>query len=981
MRFDDTRPPFWATPLAGELEGELDCSALARRLYGQDASIYEQYPLGVARPRNLRDCQTLVRRAVAERFSLIARGGGTSLAGQCVGAGLVVEFTRHMNRILELDPAGRRARVQAGVIQDDLNDDAAVHGLMFAPDTSTSRQATVGGMIGNNSCGAFSVRFGTTRDHVESVEVVLSDGSTAEFGPIPLAELEARRRADTFEGRLIDGVLGLVDRHRDAILAAAPKPGVRRRNAGYALDALATGQPWNPGGPPFNLARLVCGSEGTLALVASAVVRLVPRPRGRRLMCVHFDSVTAACDATPDVLRHDPVAVELMDGALLEATGHHPQYARDRFWVVGHPGAVLAVEFWDDDEAALDRRLANFETDLRARNVGYAWPVVPADRIARVWALRKAGLGLLTGIPGDAKPVTAIEDIAVAPEDLGAFVRELDELLGRLGCSCVHYGHASVGLLHYRPMLNLRDPRDLERFVRLMEEVIPLVRRYGGSLSGEHGDGRLRAPYLRAALGAELYDLCVQVKRLFDPAGVLNPGKIVDAPPVTADLRTSPATPTPDLETEFDWSRTEGFLRAAEACNGAAVCRQGPGRGLMCPTYMATGDEAHTTRARANLLRQTLTANDGSRGWWRDPELASVMDTCIACKGCRAECPSGVDMARMKAEWAARRNASGLPPLRSLVFGHMSRLARLARLAPALASRLAADPRVKRLLGIAAQRSLPAWASTTFSEWFRRRRPNDGPKGEVVLFADEFVEYLEPAVGIAAVEFMETAGWRVHSVGGLESGRAQISKGFLRSARRALANTVWQLAPYARRGLPIVGLEPSALLGLRDEALDLLPNGLRSEAEAVRDAARLFPEWVAEQAEAGRLAGLRLHPLPCSDMLLHGHCHQKALGGTEAVRRALQLIPGLRVIELPTACCGMAGSFGYEAEHYELSMRMGELVLFPAIRARPEAAICADGASCRQQIAHGTGRVARHCTEWLRSALTAAVADGPSDWT
>ncbi len=968
-RTTDTTPG-WAAVLAEGLGGNLDLSPLARRLYSQDASIYEQRPLGVARPRNADDCAAIARAAVEHGFSLIPRAGGTSLAGQCVGPGLVVEVTRHMNRIVTIDPDARTARVEPGVVQDDLNDAAAPHNLMFAPDTSTSKQAGIGGMIGNNSCGAFSVRFGTTRDHVLAVDAVLADGSPVRFGPLDGPALDAKMREDSPDGRITRAVFDIVDRHRALILERSPKPSVRRRNAGYALDALANGRPWNPDGAPFNLARLLCGSEGTLALLTAADVRLVPRPAARRLICAHFTSVEDACRATVPILAHNPAAVELMDGALLEATLHHPAQAPNRFWIEGEPGGVLAIELWAEDEAAADRATEALLADLRARGLGYAHPVVPAARMARVWVLRKAGLGLLTGIPGDAKPVTAIEDLAVAPEDLADFVMEVDALTESLGCPCVYYGHASVGLLHYRPMLNFKDADDLRTFERLCAGVVPIVRRFGGSLSGEHGDGRLRAPFLREALTPELYDLCIQVKRIFDPHRILNPGKIVDPAPLTADLRTSPATPVPDIATEFDWSRTVGFVRAAEACNGAGVCRQSAGRGLMCPTYMATGDEAHTTRARANLLRQSLTSGTPD-ATWSDPDLAAAMDTCLSCKGCKPDCPSGVDLARMKAEWLQKRNDRDLPSLRSLAMGFYATAARAARIAPGMVSRIANSAAVKMLLGIAPKRTVPPYARRTLAQWARDRHPRAaaGTRGEVVLLNDEFTNYGEPEIGIAAVEVLEAAGWNVRLTHGLESGRTQISKGFLRAARRRIERAVEALAPDAEKGTWILGVEPSAILTLCDEAPDLVTPALRAKALKVAGRCVLFDDFIAREADAGTLADLPFARLPEGEVLFHGHCHQKALAGTAGTRRALALIPGLKLTELGTACCGMAGSFGYEREHYDLSMKVANQVLLPAIRARPDALVCAPGTSCRQQIRDGAGRRAWHTAELLHQSL------------
>ena len=949
----------------------MDESRLARWLYSQDASLYQETPRGVARPRDADDLERLVRVTAETGLPLIPRAGGTSLAGQCVGDGLVVDVSRHMNRILALDPEGRRAVVEPGVVQDDLNDATAPHGLLFAPDTSTSRQAAIGGMIGNNSCGAYSVLHGTTRDHVIELDAVLADGSRVRFGAMPDAEFEARQRLDSAEGRIYRVIAEVIGPNREAIEREFPKPAVRRRNMGYALDALAAQSPWTPGGPPMNLVSLICGSEGTLCLVAGATVRLVPRPRCRALLCAHFTDVDAAARATRVILEHAPAAVELMDGALLAATRQNRAQARNRFWVQGAPGAVLAIELHDEDPGALARRGTALAERLTRERLGYAWPWIAENDIARVWALRKAGLGLLQGVPGDAKPVTAIEDTAVAAEDLADYLRDIRELMRRHGCDCVYYGHASVGVIHLRPMLNLKDRRDFEIFQRLLEETADLVKRYRGSLCGEHGDGRLRSACLTRMFSPAMLALMERIKDAFDPDGRLNPGKIVRAVSPDLALRANPGAAAREPATVFDWSRTLGFVRAVEACNGAGFCRQSPGRGGMCPTYMATREEADSTRGRANVLRHALTDCAPGRVW-RDPDLWAVLDRCLSCKACATECPSNVDLARMKAEALHQRMQGCGAPLRSRVFGYYARFARLALVAPGLATALANWAPVKRALGIAPERRLPPFARQSFSAWFRAhaREARDGARGAVALFVDEFVEYSEPEVGIAAVEVMEAAGWRVEAVRGLDSARALISKGFLDAARRRLESAVARLAPAAIRGLAIVGLEPSAALGFRDEAPDLVSAGYRDAARVVRGAVRLFPEWIAEQRAAGAFASDVFRPLPDgATMLIHGHCHQKALGSPGALRAALSLIPQLSLIELPTACCGMAGAFGYEREHYALSMQVGETLLFPAIRRQPKALLCADGTSCRRQILDGTGRRARHSAEWLRAAL------------
>jgi FAD/FMN-containing dehydrogenase/Fe-S oxidoreductase len=953
-------------------EGDLDTSRLARLLYGQDASIYEEDPLGVARPRHAADCARLVRFASENAIPLIPRAGGTSLAGQCVGRGLVVDVSRYMNRIVSIDPENRTAAVEPGVIQDDLNDAAAAHDLMFAPDTSTSKQANIGGMIGNNSCGAYSILYGTTREHVIEAQVLLGDGSEAVFGPVDDDMLRAKAELDTLEGVLYRDLLRLVGEHRDRILADFPKPQIQRRNMGYPLDLLARSRPFDPDGPPFNLARFVCGTEGTLCLVTGARVRLTPRPKKRLLMCAHFRDVDEACRATVECLHFQPAAVELMDGVLLEATRNNREQTANRFWVEGDPGAVLAIEFRGDESSNPALRASELADHLRARGLGYAFPVIDPKNIARVWELRKAGLGLLTGIPGDRKPSTGIEDCAVTVEDLPAYIRDATEACKRHGCDCAYYGHASVGVIHLRPMLNLKDPEDLRRFEAILDEIAALVKRYGGSLSGEHGDGRLRGPYVKRMLSAEVYELIREVKALFDPAGIFNPHKIIEAPAVTEALRAHPGRPTPEIETVFDWSSRLGYVRAAESCNGAGFCRQSPGRGTMCPSYMVSGEEAYSTRGRANVLRRLLTSGDPEAAW-TDPDLAAVMDTCLSCKACATECPSSVDMARLKAEMLQKIHDRRSAPLRSRLLGHYAAFARLARIAPGIASRAVNLRPVKRLLGVAVERTVPPYARQTFAAWFRAHIPHEraGTLGEVVLFNDEFTNYTDPETGMAAVRVLEAAGYRVILPAALDSGRTQISKGFLRSARSVMEKTVSRLAPYARRNLPVVGVEPSALLGFRDEAPDLVRPDRRADAEQVRNAAVCFEEFVAERAARGEW-DLPLAALSPNRILLHGHCHQKALSGTSPTEAALHLIPDVEVTVLNSGCCGMAGSFGYEREHYEMSMQIGEQILFPAIRRHPDAWICAAGTSCRHQILDGTGRRARHPAELLAAALAAA---------
>ena len=954
--------------LAARIDGEVHADSVTRMLYAVDASPYQELPLAAVRPRHGADCAAIVRFAARHRIPLIPRAAGTSLAGQCVGNGLVVDVSRHMTEILEIDCERRRVRVQPGVILEDLNDALAPNGLMFGPDTSTANRCMIGGMIGNNACGSHSILYGTTRDHVLEVEAILGDGSVTSFGPLDKNALQAKLDLDTLEGRIYREVFHAVDDHRRLILDRYPGPDVLRRNTGYALDVLARGQPWAAGGPEFNLAPFLCGSEGTLAIITEAVLNLVAKPTSRLLVCAHFDSLDGALRATLVTVRHDPAAVELIDRRILEPTRGHLEQRHNRFWIEGDPEAVLIIELSGADTKELARRARDLVNELQRIGLGYAFPVVGPPRMSQVWELRAAGLGLLMGVPGDVKAVTVIEDTAVAVAELPEYVRRIQALMEKYQTRCVYYGHASVGLLHLRPELNLKQPEGIEKFKALAAEVADLVAEFGGSLSGEHGDGRLRGPFVARVLGKEIYEILCRIKSVFDPLGIFNPHKVTAAFPIDRDLRVK--APHAEIPVHFDWSADQGFLRAAEKCNGAGACRKSAGRGTMCPSYMATLEEKHSTRGRANVFRQVLSSPDPLAGL-TSAELREVLDLCLACKGCKSECPAAVDMARMKAEFMQHYHDRHGVPLRARVLGGFGRLNRMAARFPDAATAFINHTRVKRLLGIHEQRRIPALARQTFSRWFSTRAPpaSNCAGRDVLLFNDLFTEFHEPEIGIAAVGFLERAGYRVGLTEGIESGRVAISQGFLRQATRMLNRSIAWLYPHASEGTAILGLEPSEILTFRDEAPDLVASRLRAQARTVAERTLLFEEFVAGEARAGKLGALAFNQNPCH-ILVHGHCHQKALAGMQPLLDALAILPHAKVETIPSGCCGMAGAFGYEREHYEVSMRIGELVLFPAVRAAaPETLIVAPGTSCRHQIADGTGRRAYHPAELLSLRL------------
>lgn len=953
--------------LAAHIAGELLSDETTRRIYATDASIYQQLPVGVVYPRDESDCVAIVKHAAVNSLPLIPRAAGTSLAGQCVGSGLVVDVSRYMTSIESIDRAAATVTTGPGVVLDDLNDQLAPFGLFFSPDTSSSNRCTIGGMIGNNSSGSHSIYYGTTRDRVVSLRAVLADGSLATFGDVEPAEVTGKLELATLEGEIYRSIFDAVNHHRGAILAAYPKPDVTRRNTGYPLDLIARGQPWQHDGPPLNLARFLSGTEGTLALTTEATLRLDPVPAHKLLVCAHFESLDESMRATMLALDHNPAAIELIDRKILEQTRGNIEQARNRFWVEGDPEAVLVIELYGDDQAKLHGRAASLEADMGRNGLGYAFPrVVPPD-LDRVWALRKAGLGILMGKPGDEKAVTVIEDTAVAPGDLPAYVRDIEDLMERHNTQCVYYAHASVGLLHLRPEVDLTQEAGVKQFRSIAAETAEIVKGYGGSLSGEHGDGRLRGPFVEQMLGSEVFELLRQIKAAFDPQGILNPGKIIDAEPIDVQLRLGPATPRPEFDTVFDWSRDQGLLRAAEKCNGAGVCRKSEGSGTMCPSYMATRDERDTTRARANLFRQVLTTADPRVGF-ADADLKKVLDLCLSCKGCHAECPANVDMARMKAELLQQWHDKDGVPLRSRLFGEFPTLMKLAKVARPLSNYAMNLGFSKRLIGVHEGRSVPAIARESFGTWAKRHEfaADDSAMGKCVLFNDSFTHFNDPHVGRAAVTVLERVGYEVEVTDGIQSGRTQLSKGLVRRARAVLDKAVVALDAAGGGTAPIVGVEPSAILTFRDEAPDLVSPEHREAARRVAKRALLLSELLARDIDGGAFDPEATFARIEQQVLLHGHCHMKAIAGTASAIKVLSSLPGCTVSEIPSGCCGMAGSFGFEQEHFDLSMQIGELVLFPAVRqASPGTVVVASGTSCRHQIHDGTGVDALHIAEFL----------------
>lgn len=968
--------------LAGQLEGALYFDHAMRVLYATDASEYQEMPVAVAHPRSEADLRHLLAFAAQHGLGLVPRTAGTSLAGQVVGSGLVVDLGRHLHRILGYDPARRRVRVQPGVVRNDLNLFLKPHGVFFSPETSTANRAMIGGMVGNNSCGANSIVLGTTREHLVSARGFLSDGSEVTFGPLTPEAFAAKCAApDSLETRIYRTLRDLLGdpANRRLIRDHYPKPTVTRRNTGYALDQLLDCAVFDPASAtPFNLCRLLAGSEGTLFLGVEFELNCEPLPPPGGLMCAHFANIQDSLQATLLAMRHRPFGCELIDRHILECTKANLEHAKNRFFVVGDPGAVLVVELRHADRAHLERTFATLEAELRAAGLGYAFPVLWGDDATKVWDLRKAGQGLMNNVPGDAKPREVVEDTAVAVEDLPAYIAEFDHLMRhKYGVSSVYYAHAGAGELHTRPLFDLKTEQGLKFFRGIATDVAALVKKYRGSLSGEHGDGRLRGEFIPFMVGPECYAMMRRVKATFDPHGRFNPGKIIDTPPMDTHLRHAPGHPDPHHATIFNFSATGGVLRATEACTGVGECRKSHLMGgTMCPSYMATRNEQDTTRARANLLRHVLTNAREGMNAWDSTQVRDVMDLCLSCKGCKSECPANVDVARLKAEWQQHYHDLHGVPLRSRLVAGFTRAMRLASLFPGLYNWAVTAPDlsrwIKRLAGFAVRRSLPTLHRTTLAAWHREHANPPTlayPHGRVHLFCDEFTNYHDTDIGIKAVQLLNRLGYEVVIPEHVESGRAHFSKGLVRAAQEFAIRNVELLKDVVTAQTPLLGLEPSALLGFRDEYPDLVPARLLGPAQALAKHALLIEEFIAREADAGRITPAAFQP-QIRAIKLHGHCHQKALSSLAPTVRMLELPIGHKVTLIPSGCCGMAGSFGYEAEHFNLSQQIGELVLFPTVRSAPEGTLlAAPGTSCRHQIKDATGRRALHPVEILHAAL------------
>ena len=963
--------------LAAELEGEFYYDNTIRTLYATDASAYREMPLAVAIPKSVADIRQLIAFAKTHHTSIIPRTAGTSLAGQVVGNGIIADVSKYFTRILELNKEEHWVRVQPGVIRDELNIFLKPHGFFFGPETSTANRAMIGGMVGNNSCGSNSVVYRSTREHLLEIKAILSDGSEAEFKTLGLDEFHQKCEGETLEAQIYKTTRSLLSNFdtQQEIRNQFPKKSVERRNTGYAVDVLLDTAPFTAGEADFNFCKLIAGSEGTLAFITEIKLNIVPLPpKEVGLLCVHFNSIDESLRANLIALKYNPSASELIDHYILECTKDNIEQSRNRFFVQGDPGAILVVEFARTNREEIIAMAKEVEEEMRAAGLGYHFPLLFGEDSKKIWSLRKAGLGLLSNLPGDAKAVPVIEDTAVDVHDLPAYIRDFNEILKKHGLYSVHYAHAGSGEIHLRPIINLKTEEGNRLFRTIAEEIATLVKKYNGSLSGEHGDGRLRGEFIQQMVGEKNYALLKQVKQTWDPQHIFNPNKIVDTPPMNTMLRYTPGQQTPAFETIFRFNKQD-ILQHAEQCNGSGDCRKTAlSGGTMCPSFMATRNEKDTTRARANILREFLTHSDKINRFDHQ-EIYEVMDLCLSCKGCKSECPSNVDVAKLKAEFMQHYYDANGVPLRSRLIANFSKSARLGSFAPGVYNFIMTNKPisrlVKKLAGFAVDRSMPTLYKTTLKNWFAKHQspvPKGGAK-KLYLFCDEFTNYNDTEIGIKAILLLEKLGYTIEIPKHEESGRAWLSKGLIREAKKIANKNIGLLSPIISNETPLIGIEPSAILTFRDEYIDLADDDQLTAAKTLAKNVFLVDEFVASEIDKGRISKSHFTQAKKS-IQLHGHCQQKALSSVAPSVKMLSFPENYTVTTIPSGCCGMAGSFGYEKEHYELSQKIGELVLLPTVRKQPaDVIIAAPGTSCRHQIKDGASRKALHPVEVLYEAL------------
>ncbi|MGM0634856.1 MAG: FAD-binding and (Fe-S)-binding domain-containing protein [Bacteroidota bacterium] len=960
--------------LKNNLTGELYFDLLHQNIYATDASVYRELPLAVTLPKNEADIKKIIHFATQHNTSIIPRAAGTSLAGQCVGNGIVVDCSKYFNQIIALDKTKKTVKVQPGVIRDDLNQFLAPHGLFFGPNTSTSNRCTIGGMFGNNSSGTTSIRYGVTRDHIVAAKIILADASSILAHPISKNEWNNKLKQQDLEGKIYQGLNQILSDSelKEAVRENFPKPEIHRRNTGYAIDSLLDSELFSNKNKAFNLCNLLAGSEGTLGFTTEITLQLSDLPPSKTAMfAAHFDSIEACLDAVQPLMNHHLYTCEMMDKTILDCTKDQSLYQQNRFFLEGDPAAILLLEIKADEQTELSKQERQLKQSLQKETKAYAYPILRNNEIELALNLRKAGLGLLGNLNGDKKAVACIEDTAVALTDFSTYINEFTEIMKSFGQQSVYYAHAGAGELHLRPILNLKIAEDVLLFQQISEAVAKLVKKYQGSLSGEHGDGKVRSSFLPMFLGEKCYSALVEIKQIFDPNAIFNPNKIIEPEAITSKLRYETNRIEPEILTQFNFEKEGGLLRAAEKCNGSGDCRKSvEAGGGMCPSFRATKDEKDTTRARANALREFLTHSNKSNKF-DHKELKNVFDLCVSCKACKHECPSNVDVASYKSEFLYQYQKANGVSLRDRLFAHINQLNAMMSLSPKLFNWLNERSFIKSFLNISTKRNLPKLAPTTLRKLIEKGEislnAKSPQKGELYLFIDEFTNFYEVQLGKDCISLLTNLGYQIHIVQHKESGRSYISKGFLEEAKQIANHNIAVFSDVVTDKIPLIGIEPSAVLSFRDEYLRLADDA--DKAKKLQKNVFLIEEFLDREINSNRLRE-DFFTDDKKEIKVHIHCHQKALSSQIHTFNILNLPKNYTVKIIPSGCCGMAGSFGYEKEHFEISQQMGELQLFPSLRKASEnVIIAANGTSCRHQIKDGTQRVGYHPISILKNAL------------
>lgn len=965
--------------LSRKIKGDVYTDNIQRIIYSTDASVYKEKPLVVTRPVDTEDIKTLIEFARKTKTTLIPRTAGTSLAGQVVGGGIVVDVSKYFTQIIEINTDESFVRVQPGVVLDELNQILKPYGLFFGPETSTANRCMIGGMVGNNACGLHSIIYGNTRDHTLAIKGVLSDGSEVEFRDLTTKEFLQKCKLKNLEGKIYINLYNMLNNKdiQHEIIKEFPDPALARRNNGYAIDLLIDSDPFMDNGKKINLSKIIAGSEGTLVFITEIKLNLIPLPPlHKTLLCAHFESIKESLKANLVALKYKPGAVELMDKIILDCTSSNIEQQQNRFFIKGDPAAVLMIEFACDSEEETDRLCTSLIKEMKKSGYGYHFSIVKGKDIQRVWSLRKAGLGVLANIPGDKKSVPVIEDTAVKVEVLPEYIDKIEGIFEKYCFEGVYYAHVGSGEIHLRPILDLKKEEDVIKFKELALETARLVKSFRGSMSGEHGDGRLRANLIPVIIGEKNYQLIKEIKKIFDPDNIFNQGKITDAPEMDTYLRFSKNQQTKEIQTIFDFSSSMGIMRAIEKCNGSGDCRKSVHiGGTMCPSYMASKDEFNTTRARANLLREIITGSEKENPF-DYKELYEILDLCLSCKACKSECPSGVDMAKIKAEFLQHYYDSNGIPLRSRLIAYINRIYALGAVFPGLTNFFLANRTFSsffmKIFGFSTKRNLPLLYKTTLASWANKgllKINAVNTKGKILFFNDEFTNYNDTRLGIKTLSFLSKLGYEIIIPGFMESGRTYISKGLIRKAKILANRNIELLKNQVGPGSPLIGLEPSAILTFRDEYPELADQNQKKAAINIADNTFMIDEFLKMEMLSGNI-NKEVFIKDNKDVLFHGHCQQKSIASSEPTKYILSFPENYSAREIPSGCCGMAGGFGYEKEHYEMSMKVGELVLFPEIRECSEdIIIAAPGTSCRHHIKDGTGRVAIHPVEVLFDAL------------